>query len=146
VFVPLAQRIRVKQAEDFWRIADIRARRLYPEDLASRASELVMTFRPSMARDLERADCLTGARAVWSMWAGYLDDRSGVRLRQWLEQHRIPFTVLHGSGHARVEDLQRFAAAVGARQVVPMHTTQAGRYPDLFDNVVPYADGEWWEV
>ena len=41
---------------------------LFPEQLAGQRQRLVMTFRASMARDLEQADCLSGASAVWSMW------------------------------------------------------------------------------
>jgi ribonuclease J len=88
-FRPASQRIRVKRAEEFERVASIRVRRLHPEDLAARAGELVMTFRGSMTSDLERADCLEGAHAVWSMWAGYLDDASDKHLRDWLERHHI---------------------------------------------------------
>lgn len=146
VFVPQSQRVRVKQAGEFERVNDIRTRRLYPEDLAPRASQLVMTIRGSMTGDLERANCLAGAHTVWSMWPGYLDQPSGVKLRAWLDGHGIPLTVLHSSGHATVSDLQRFADAVGARSVVPIHTHNADRYPAYFENVVPRADGEWWQV
>ncbi len=99
-----------------------------------------------MSRDLERAGCLAGAHAVWSMWPGYLEQPSGVQLRQWLDRHNIPLTVLHSSGHATLADLQRFAGAVGARCVVAIHTLRADRYPALFDSVVSRRDGEWWEL
>ena len=80
------------------------------------------------------------------MWPGYLDERSGVRLPNWLAARHIPLTVLHSSGHASVADLQRFAAAINAKEVVPMHTRQAGRYAELFANVHEHADGDWWAV
>lgn len=144
VFAPLSQRIRVKRAEEFERVAAIRRRRVYPEDLAARADELVMTFRGSMTSDLDRADCLHGAHAVWSMWAGYLSNASGKRVSDWLEQRHIGLTLLHSSGHARVEDLQRFAASVAAKQVVPIHTSTPERFGELFRNVRVRNDGTWW--
>jgi ribonuclease J len=144
VFVPQAQRVRVKRAEAYERIDWVKPHRLYPAQLAVQAPKLVMTFRYSMATDLDRAGCLTDAQAMWSMWPGYLDSPSGVRLRAWLEQRAIPLTNLHSSGHASVEDLQRFATAVSASQVVPIHTSAPQRFADLFANVVMRSDGLWW--
>jgi ribonuclease J len=146
VFVPQSQRIRVKQAEAFERVRGVRASRIYPEDLAAVASRTVMTFRGSMTADLERAHCLTGAHAVWSMWAGYLDTDSGRRLTAWLVDHGIPLTLCHASGHATVEDLQRLGAAMGATSVVPIHTDAPERFEGLFANVTRHPDGEWWAV
>ena len=39
VFVPLSQRIKVKQAREFERVGWLRGHRLFPEDLAGRAGE-----------------------------------------------------------------------------------------------------------
>src|SRR4051812_19285727 len=93
-----------------------------------------------------RSDCLDGAAAVWSMWAGYLDEPSGTRLRHWLNERDIPLTVARSSRHATVRDLLRLAAAIGADQVVPIHTSRPYRYEDLFDGVRAHLDGEWWTV
>lgn len=125
-------------------MAWLRGRRLFAEDLAEQAGRLVMTFRSSMASELQRAGCLAGSSALWSMWHGYLDNPSGMRLRAWLDDHGIALSVLHSSGHAAVQDLQRLAAAVDAKAVVPVHTRQAGRYTELFANVRMRADGEWF--
>ena len=51
IYIPQSQRVLVKQARQFERSARVRSRRLYPEDLSSRAGELVMTFRGSMRRE-----------------------------------------------------------------------------------------------
>jgi ribonuclease J len=146
VFVPLSQRIKVKEAGEFERVAWARPHRLYPEHLAARAGELVMTFRGTMSRELERAECLQGAAAVWSMWPGYLERSSGVRLRRWLDANEIPLHRIHSSGHAAVKDLQALAAAIGADQVVPIHTAAPERYRELFDRVAIHDDGDWWPV
>lgn len=146
VFVPQSQRIRVKRAGAFERVRDVRASRIYPEGLAAVAGRTVMTFRASMTADLERAQRLAGAHAVWSMWAGYLDTDSGSRLTAWLADHDIPLTLCHASGHATVEDLQRLAAAIGATQVVPIHTDAPERFAGLFANVTRRPDGGWWAV
>lgn len=98
-----------------------------------------------MAAELVRAGCLAGARAIWMMWAGYLD-QPGDRTRGTFEHLGIPLDLLHASGHARVEDLQRLAAALPADRVVPIHTAAPELFASLFDDVHRYADGEWWEV
>src|SRR5205823_6452924 len=100
----------------------LRGHRLFPEQLAEQAGDLVMTFRQSMAGELERAGCLDRAHAIWSMWSGYLDQPSGARLREWLAARQIPLDVMHASGHASVADLQRLAAAIDPKQVVPVHS------------------------
>ncbi len=105
-----------------------------------------MTFRSSMRSEIERAGCLDGAHAVWSMWSGYLDQPSGKRLLAWFDERSIPLTMLHASGHASPDDLQRYAAAVKAKEVVPVHTLHAERFGELFENVQLREDGEWWEV
>jgi len=141
VYVPLAQRIKVKESREFERTRWVRDHRIFAQELAQRASELVLTFRGSMSREVERADCLHGAATIWSMWSGYLDESSGRKLRTWLEQRGIPLVELHSSGHASVEDLQRLASAVRAAQVVPVHTRHPALFGGLFENVKLIGDG-----
>ena len=45
VYVPLRQRIQVKESRQFDRVSGVRAVRIFPEELAGRAQELVLTFR-----------------------------------------------------------------------------------------------------
>jgi len=146
VFVPQAQRINVKRSGAFARTEAVKSDRIYPEQLADAAGKIVMTFRASMGPDLERADCLSGAHAVWSMWPGYLENDTGQRLSTWLAEQEIPLTLLHASGHATVEDLQRLAGALAAKAVIPIHTAAPERFAELFENVTPHGDGEWWPV
>ena len=40
--------------------------------LAELAPKSVLLFRQSMMRDLERAQCLAGARLLYPLWEGYL--------------------------------------------------------------------------
>jgi ribonuclease J len=146
VYVPLNQRVKVKRSGEFERVNWIRHRRIFPEELSELAGDAVFTFRASMATELERAGCLTDAHAVWSLWPGYLDEPPGGQLRGWFAERGIPLSVVHSSGHASVADLQRFAAAVNARVVVPVHSWHPERYNQHFLNVRRRADGEWWTV
>lgn len=146
VYVPLRQRIQVKEAGEFHRTNAIRPVRIFPEELAGRAHELVLTFRTSMIREVEKAECLSGARAVWSMWPGYLTRPGQERLLRFLESNQIPMVTHHASGHAYVADLQRFVRTLNASRVVPIHTFAPERFSEFFENVEPHSDGEWWAV
>jgi ribonuclease J len=105
-----------------------------------------MLFRAWMLRDLERAKALTGASVIWSQWEGYLKEGPAAQLKADCAARRIPFEIIHTSGHASVADLKRLAAAVRPKMLIPIHTFEAKRFPELFRNVMLRQDGEWWEV
>lgn len=120
--MPNRERVKVKEAEEFARVESVEPFRLFPEDLARDKAKLVMTFRFSMAKELRKAACLDGASAIWSMWPGYLEEPSGLKLRKFLEAHSIPLAVVHASGHAHLKDLKRMAEAVNPGRLVPIHS------------------------
>lgn len=140
------ERIQVKDAEEFHRTRAVRRWRLFPEEIAPRARELVVMFRPSMLRELKQAGALPGALAIWSMWRGYLEQPTERRMLSELEQAGVPIEVHHVSGHAYVRDLRRLVDAIAPDRVVPIHTAEPARYASLFPNVDVRRDGEWWEV
>jgi len=146
VYLPQAQKRKVVREQAFERTNAVRAARIFPEELRDRRSELVMTFRASMTRELEQAQCLTGATVVWSMWPGYLRDGSGKALAAYLEGAGIPLRVHHASGHAFIPDLQRLVAALKPRRVVPIHSFAGDRFDAFFDRVERQPDGAWWDV
>jgi ribonuclease J len=146
VYVPLRQRIQVKESREFERVSRIRAVRIFPEELAERAHELVLTFRTSMIPEIEKAQWLNGASAVWSMWSGYLEQPGQKRLLSFLERHDIPLITHHVSGHAYLPDLQRFVNAVAPRRLVPIHSFAPERFGEFFEKVELHSDGDWWEV
>ena len=146
VYVPQAQRVRVKASGEFARVQEIADSRIYGEDLATDPDRYVLLFRESMARELTRASCLDGAIAIWSMWAGYLKQPSGVRLCEFLDARGIPLAIHHASGHATSADLLRLAQAIKAKRVVPIHTATPQAFLGLVDNAEIRKDGEWWNV
>ena len=146
VYLPRSQRSRVKKEQAFERTNAVRGDRIYPEELRERRSEIVMMFRGSMARELDAADCLDGATAVWSMWPGYLRNDSGLRLVEFLNRKGIELKIHHSSGHAFVPDLQRLATAIAPRRLVPIHSFAGDRFEKFFANVDRHPDGVWWEL
>jgi len=144
VFLPASQRHRVIEARAFDRPASVRHSRIYPDELRASPERFLMLFRSSMARDLERADCLDGAVLVWSLWTGYLDRDE--RLRAFRGAHQLPMHIAHASGHAHPNDLRALVVASRAEVVVPIHTDDPEACRALGPNVTPRPDGEWWEV
>nr|WP_249802063.1 MBL fold metallo-hydrolase RNA specificity domain-containing protein [Bradyrhizobium zhengyangense] len=58
----------------------------------------------------------------------------------------VAVETVHTSGHAGPSDLKRLAAAVAAKRLIPIHTFERLRFPELFSNVELANDGEWIEV
>jgi ribonuclease J len=146
VFVPLWQRLKVKEAADFDRVAAIRAHRVYEQYLEEHRSRLVLMFNVGSGPALSMAGCLEGATAIWSLWPGYLKEDSGRRLMKFLDSHGIPMVKHHTSGHASTADLQRLSAAIKPSRLVPIHSFGSDRFSEFFGDVSVEPDGAWWEV
>jgi len=146
VFLPWTQKQTIRRKKLFDLAASFKTVRIYPKILASEAAESVMLFRPSMRKDLEKAECLAGARMVYSLWSGYLKEDRQQRFLVWLKQHGIPMTHCHTSGHAPVADLQRLAKALAPRMLVPIHSFHPQEFAALFGQVHVKEDGIWWNL
>jgi ribonuclease J len=84
---------------------------------------VVVAIRPSMIRDLVRGGVVPTAGDAWvySMWRGYLRNTDMQGLERWFVDGGARCESIHTSGHASPHDLKAFAAAIGARIVVPVH-------------------------
>ncbi|MCK5160359.1 MAG: MBL fold metallo-hydrolase [Candidatus Aureabacteria bacterium] len=87
---------------------------------------------------VKKIDSIQGARIIYSMWEGSLTDE----FKQYCAQKKLTIEQVHTSGHAILEDLQTFANALNPRALIPIHTFEAQRYPQLFKNVKILEDGE----
>lgn len=147
VFLPDTQRWRIKKEKAFDISDSYKPYRIYWNQLAGAASKSVMLFRPSMVRDLERAECLRDGCVVCSVWEGYLDGEKNQWFAKWMENRGIPLhRRCHTSGHASVPDLRRMRHAFPDAVAVPVHLTDQERFEALFSKVRLRKDGEWWKV
>jgi ribonuclease J len=146
VFLPGSQRRQIIKSQQFKLAERYKPYRIYPKQLAVEAARSAMLFRPSMRRDLEKAECLQDAKLVYSLWPGYLKQEELRSFHEWLEKRGIPLVHCHTSGHASPQDLQRFAKAIAPRMLVPIHSFATKRFKEYFDNVEMKTDGQWWEV
>lgn len=117
------------------------------EELLSLSDRFVLIFRPSMLDADFGGNLPPRACCIYSYWRGYLD-----RQPQWSAVRRSAeasggqFVVAHTSGHLSRADLEKFIRAVGPDMLVPIHTFEPHRFPELHGNVRLLADGEAMEV
>lgn len=148
VYVPEYQRRQIKASKRFEVVARYREHRIYRETLRTIIGRAVMLFRPAMVTDIDlMPGAWTAARVIWSQWDGYLQNAASRAFQAKLAERGVPLEVIHTSGHASVADLKRLANALAPEALVPVHTFEGDRYPQLFGaNVCLRSDREWWEV
>lgn len=148
VFVPKVQRVKVLKSGEFDRTYSVRAHRIFPETLLANPGKymLVGAYQSELPRLISGGQLKDGV-VVYSMWNGYLANKSGVQLRATLKSAEIPFVEHHTSGHANTADLRRLVDAIRPGSVVPIHTENPESYAELLGcPVTPHADGQWWSV
>jgi ribonuclease J len=145
VYLPRSNKLRIVRGRRFDLVEPYRTRRIYPQELQTRAKSLMMSFRASMAQELERANCLAGGKLIYSMWPGYIE-RSEPDLRTWCDRHDLGFEVVHTSGHADFHDLARLVKGMAPRRLIPVHTLAAERFRDFTVEIVQARDGKWIAV
>ena len=145
VYLPWTQKQTIIKKELFDLAKSFAPWRIYPDQIRKKANKSVMLFRPSMRKDLEKADCLKDATLIYSIWSGYLKRDQYRPLVDWLDKKSIPLVYCHTSGHAPVSDLKRLADALAPKMLVPIHSFEPEQFPDHFENVVLKDDGQWWE-
>jgi len=112
------------------------------DDIQAKPQDMVILtkdnfyFRRVMLRKLEANG---KAKAIYSMWHGYLEQTD---LVQVLASHSIELIEIHTSGHAYVEDLKRLAYTINPRFLVPIHTFYPDQYGSIHKNIVQLDDGQ----
>ena len=87
---------------------------------------------------LKQIKAVQGAKIIYSMWEGYLTDE----FKEYCNQKKLEIEYVHTSGHATLDDLKAFAKALKPKALIPIHTFEPEKYPDLFDNVRILNDSE----
>ncbi|MCL2233012.1 MAG: MBL fold metallo-hydrolase [Treponema sp.] len=114
------------------------------EEINDKTDSVVMTIRPSMNCDIERIQNLTGAAVIYSMWEGYKKYPETKEFFKNLEERGAVIKSIHTSGHADHDILQKLISSVSPREVVPIHTTEGGKYKEYFpvSNIRSVNNGE----
>lgn len=146
LLIPQSQRIQIKNNQWFDLLNRHSKNRIYIEHLHKLQEKSTLLFRPLYMGDLENGECLKGANYLYSQWEGYWDRGSYNATKDWLERNSVPKKSIHTSGHASPVDLKRLALALNPKKVIPIHSFQPERFPEIFSDVKIHEDGEWWEV
>lgn len=147
VFLPDTQKWTIMREKAFAISDRYRLYRIHRDQLAGVASRSVMLFRPSMARDLDAANCLDGGCVVHSVWEGHLQGERNQWFMRWMRDRALPLVrACHVSGHAYTRDLKRMREAFPKAVAVPVHLQDREGFSALLGNVRLHDDGEWWEV
>lgn len=144
--IPQRQRVQIKENGWFDTLKRHSRHRIYPQTISDNPGAYTLIFRNLWMRDLERADCLSGACFIHSQWEGYLKEQRAAKVDAWWQKHGITFHQVHTSGHASLSELKRIATALAPDVLVPIHSNHPKRYDELYPHVSCHADGEWWPV
>lgn len=116
------------------------------DQIRSEPVKHLMVFRASMLDSDFGGTLPSGARCLFSRWEGYLDQPDWQTTRKRIEAADGDLIHIHTSGHAFVEDIQKFVKEIDPRKTVPIHTFAPEVLHKYFDNVVAIEDGQVLEI
>ncbi len=119
------------------------------DDIAKNPGKYVVFLTHKIFEELKAySDVLINQDAtfIYSMWDGYkVEDRVKSKT-DYVDARSVKRLDIHTSGHADIPTLQKFATAVGAKRLVPIHTFYPDEFNILFKNVEPHANNEPFDV
>jgi len=99
---------------------------------------MLARYNSVFPRIVKKINAIQGAKIIYSMWDGYLTEE----FKTFCNEKGLLIEPVHTSGHAELEDLKNFAKALNPKKLIPIHTFERGKYPELFQNVQILEDGE----
>lgn len=121
--------------------------RVRKEELYEHPEQYLCISKMSKFKVIDSFKKETPVNVIYSQWIGYLDNPErkcygAEQIAAYRSDPMIIFTYAHTSGHAPVRDLQRFAKAINAKILVPVHTEFGFHFKKYFDNVTELDDKE----
>jgi len=120
--------------------------RIEINEIRSNPSKFVMIFRPNMVDSDFEGTLPNQARCLYSRWTGYLEQEEWQTTRAKLEEVNGDLIEVHTSGHIYANDIIDFVRQINPKTVTPIHTFDAERFQEHFNNVKLLRDGETIEV
>jgi ribonuclease J len=120
--------------------------RVHKEELQANPAGYLFFGKMSHFRTIDLYKSIMPVNVIYSQWLGYLSysDKEyygAEAMAGYQNDPQINFVYAHTSGHATVEDLQRFAKALNPKMLVPMHTEFGSDYGEIFQGVQQLNDG-----
>ncbi|MBI5375604.1 MAG: MBL fold metallo-hydrolase [Candidatus Schekmanbacteria bacterium] len=113
------------------------------EEISDNLGKVLMMIRMSMVSDLKRIKGIEKSTVIYSMWDGYLKEKSSKKFLEFVEEKEISFIKLHTSGHADIKTLQKVVNKIKPKMIIPIHTFSPEKYSEIFPgvNVFEASDG-----
>jgi ribonuclease J len=150
VFVSYSQDQKLKANPDY--VGDFRKRlyrhRVTREELHATPEAFLYYGKMSSFRLINAfKNSAAPVNVIYSQWLGYLDGThtdyfGSVQIAAFRSDPEVKFIYAHSSGHAPLADLQKLAAALKPKILIPIHTEDADGFRGKFENVVTLKDGE----
>jgi ribonuclease J len=97
------------------------------EQIRIKRNQIIIKDSYSTRMYFTKKNGLTGATLIYSMWDGYLPE-----VEPFWDKYKVPIVKLHTSGHACIEELQKFVKAIDPTYIIPNHTFFPEKYLELF--------------
>jgi len=150
VFAAHSQDERLKVNPDYF--GDFRKRlyryRVKREELHATPESFLYFGKMSSFRLIDEFESAAApVNVIYSQWLGYLDGShpeyfGSDRISAYRNDPEVSFVYAHSSGHAPLKDLQKLAAALKPKMLLPIHTEDAEGFRSNFENVTTLTDGE----
>ena len=129
-------------------LPDIGRAKIKPMDFSGLEKKALVLMRGSMIPAIEKIPGIKGSRMVYSQWHGYLKKNNadaGI-FKDFVSKYDMRLEHIHTSGHATVNKLKEFAAALKPKQIIPIHTEHAELFKDFSGPVKILKDGEAFDL
>ena len=125
--------------------------RVSKEDLQKAPAKYLYVGKMSHYRTIDLYKAETPVNVIYSQWLGYLKytNQEYFGAEEFAAYRRDPFVnfvYAHTSGHATVEDLLAFAAALNAKRLIPVHTETPLLFHRMFNAVQSVTDEELFNI
>lgn len=116
--------------------------RITKKEISESPDKVLMIIRQSMISDLARISNIRHAKVIYSMWEGYLEDKSMGKLLLFMKNRDMDMVQLHTSGHANINTLKKVVHCLKPKHVIPIHTFHPERYAEISEKVLLVRDGK----
>jgi ribonuclease J len=122
--------------------------RVMPKELRETPEAFLYFGKMSGFRFIDKfKNAAAPVNVIYSQWLGYLDGShleyfGSDKISRYRSDPEINFIYAHSSGHAPLKDLQKLAAALKPKMLIPIHTEDAKGFRSKFENVMTLMDGE----
>jgi ribonuclease J len=129
-------------------LPDIGRAKIKPQDFSGLGKKTLVLMRESMLPVIRKIPGIKGSKIIYSQWQGYLekDNPETRRFKNFVSKYDMHIEHVHTSGHATVDKLKDFVAALNPERVIPIHTESAEQFKEIFEHVKILKNGEVLEI